>query len=63
MVGLSRREGTLIVVFLNIFSRPGLNWFFLESSPRFLEEDMYRRDGNKFCFLLSLENNKLNNFC
>ena len=63
MVGLSRREGTLIVVFLNIFSRSGLNWFCWESSPRFLEEDMYRRDGKKFCFLFSLENNKLHNFC
>ena len=63
MVGLSRRGGTLIVVFLNIFSRSRLNWLCWESSPRSLEEDMYRRDGNKFCFLLSLENNKLNNFC
>ena len=63
MVGFSRREGTLIVVFLKIFSRSGLKWFFLESSPRFFEEDIYRRDGNKFCFLLSLESNRLNNFC
>ena len=63
MVGFSRREGTLIVVFLNIFSRSGLKLFFLERSPRFLEEDIYRRDGNKFCFSLSLENNELNNFC
>ena len=62
MVGFSRREGTLIVALLNIFNRLGLNRFFLESSSRFLEEEMNRRDGNNLCFSVSLEDSELNNF-
>ena len=60
--GFSRKGGALIVLLLNIFRRSRLNWFCLESSSRFLEEEIYRRDGKK-SFSSSVENNDLKSLC
>ena len=51
------------VVISGVAERFKTNWFFLESSSRFLEEEIYRRDGKKSFSSLSVENNDLKSLC